>query len=84
MVSTIESGSRDKSGEGRGAKDREVLTVKVGFSIGNEVELSDKDVDDASAPSSMSSAALTEPRKATDVQSAVATTPLNRMVSTSK
>lgn len=51
----------------RGAEDGEILTVKVGFSIGNEVELSDKEVDDASAPSSMSSAALTEPRKAADV-----------------
>lgn len=44
-----------------------VLTVKVGFSIGSDVEDSDMEVDEASAPSSMSSAALTDPSRAAEV-----------------
>ena len=44
-----------------------IRTVKVGFSIGTEVELSDKDADEASAASSMSSAALAEPKRIAEV-----------------
>lgn len=40
--------------------------MKVGFSTGSEVADSDREVDEASAPSSISSAALTEPRRAAD------------------
>lgn len=54
--------------------------MKVGFSTGSEVDDSDREVDDASAPSSMSSAALTEPRRAADVQRAEARTSLKRIV----
>ena len=57
-----------------------LLTVNVGFSMGNEVEDSDKEVDEASAPSSRSSAALTEPRRAAEVQRAEAITSLNRIL----
>lgn len=56
--------------------------MKVGFSTGTEVDASDNEVDEASAPSSMSSAALTEPRRAADVYKAEATTALKRMLRT--
>lgn len=44
-----------------------ILTVKVGFSTGTAVDDSDREVDDASAPSSISSVACTEPRKTAEV-----------------
>lgn len=44
-----------------------ILTVKVGFSMGNEVDDSDRVVEEASAPSSTSTSALTEPRRAAEV-----------------
>ena len=55
------------SAELRGFGDIGIPTVKVGFSMGTEVKVSDKEVEEASAPSSMSSAALTEPKRAAEV-----------------